>query len=446
MEHKNDFTNGGVLRSLIQFAIPVLAALFLQSLYGGVDLLVVGQFAETVDVSGVATGSLLMHTVTMFITGLSMGITVFVGQRIGEKRPEDAGRGIGAGIVLFVLMSIIISILLVVFTGNLAHVLHAPEEAFKQTCDYIFVCGVGTVFIVFYNLLGAIFRGIGDSTTPLLTVFIACVFNIIGDLVFVAGLGLGAKGAALATVMAQAVSVLISLIIILRKPLPFVFKKEFVCINPVIMFKELKLGMPIALQELLVGISFLVIQTVVNSIDVTASAGAGVGEKVCAFIMLVPSAFSQSMSAFVAQNIGAGLMERAKKALKYGILASLCVACFIGTFTFIRGDLLAGIFSKDLAVIGQAHDYLKAYAIDTFFTAFLFCFIGYYNGCGNTFFVMLQGIIGAFGVRVPLVILMSQMADASLFKIGLATPASTVVQIIMCVGFMVYLNRKEKRK
>ena len=139
-------------------------------------------------------------------------------------------------------------------------------------------------------------------------------------------------------------------------------------------------------------------------------------------------------------------MERAKKALKYGILASLCVACFIGTFTFIRGDLLAGIFSKDLAVIGQAHDYLKAYAIDTFFTAFLFCFIGYYNGCGNTFFVMLQGIIGAFGVRVPLVILMSQMADTSLFKIGLATPASTVVQIIMCVGFMVYLNRKEKRK
>ena len=170
MEHKNDFTNGGVLRSLIQFAIPVLAALFLQSLYGGVDLLVVGQFAETVDVSGVATGSLLMHTVTMFITGLSMGITVFVGQRIGEKRPEDAGRGIGAGIVLFVNMSIIISILLVVFTGNLAHVLHAPEEAFKQTCDYIFVCGVGTVFIVFYNLLGAIFRGIGDSKTPLLTV------------------------------------------------------------------------------------------------------------------------------------------------------------------------------------------------------------------------------------------------------------------------------------
>ncbi len=446
MENNQQFTSGGVLSSLIKFAIPVLAAMFLQSLYGGVDLLIVGQFAETADVSGVATGSVLMQTVTMIITGLSMGITIYLGQKIGEKNNEEAGKAIGTGVILFAIIGLILSALLIVFTKDLANVLHAPEEAFVQTCEYIMVCGFGTIFIGFYNLLGAIFRGIGDSKTPLLTVFIACIFNIAGDLLFVAMLGLGAMGAALATIIAQAVSVVISLIIIKKKPLPFTIKKEYICLDKRVVRKELQLGTPIALQEFLVGISFLVIQMVVNSIDVIASAGVGVAEKLCAFIMLVPSAFSQSMSAFVAQNIGAGFKDRAIKALKYGILASLCAAAVIGTFTFFKGDLLASIFTKDAAVIVQAHDYLKAYAIDTFFTAILFCYIGYYNGCGNTFFVMIQGILGAFTVRVPVVFFMSSLPDTNLFKIGLATPASSLFQIILCIGFMLINNRIAKKK
>lgn len=446
MDNTKNFTSGGVLSSLIKFAIPVLAALFLQSLYGGVDLLVVGQFAETIDVSGVATGSLLMQTVTMVITGLSMGITIYVGQKIGEKNEEEAGKAIGAGVALFILIGIILSILLVVFTKDLANLLHAPAEAYVQTCEYIMVCGFGTIFIGFYNLLGAIFRGIGDSKTPLLTVFIACVINIVGDLLFVAVLGLGAMGAALATVIAQAVSVFISILIIMKKTLPFVFSRKYIRFNKRIIAQELKLGTPIALQELLVGISFLVIQTTVNSIDVVASAGVGVAEKVCAFIMLVPSAFSQSMSAFVAQNIGAKLKDRALKALKYGIITSLCVAAVIGSFAFFKGDILANIFTKDSDVIIQAHEYLKAYAIDTLLTAILFCYIGYYNGCGNTLFVMIQGIVGAFCVRVPVVILMSKLAGTTLFHIGLATPMSSVFQIILCVVFMLYTNRSERNK
>lgn len=444
MNNTKNFTSGGVLSSLIKFAIPVLAALFLQSLYGGVDLLIVGQFAETVDVSGVATGSLLMQTVTMVITGLSMGITVHVGQKIGEKNEREAGKAIGTGIMLFILIGIALSLILVIFTKNLANILHAPTEAFTETCEYIMVCGCGTIFIGSYNLLGAIFRGIGDSKTPLLTVFIACVFNIAGDLVFVAGFGLGAMGAALATIIAQAVSVIISILIIVKKPLPFVFEKAFIRLDKKIVFKELKLGTPIALQEFLVGISFLVIQTVVNSIDVTASAGVGVAEKVCGFIMLVPSAFSQAMSAFVAQNIGAGLKDRAKKALKYGIMTSFCIAVVIGTFTFFRGDILANVFTKDAAVIVQAHEYLKAYAIDTLLTAILFCYIGYYNGRGDTLFVMIQGIVGAFCVRIPVVLFMSNLTDTTLFHIGLGTPCSSAVQIIMCVIFMIWTNKKEK--
>lgn len=446
MNNRRNFTSGGVLGSLIKFVIPVFAAMFLQSLYGAVDLLVVGQFAETIDVSGVATGSLLMQTVTMIITGLSMGVTIYVGQKIGEKNEEEAGKAIGAGVVLFVLIGIILTFILVIFTKQLANVLHAPSEAYKQTCDYIKVCGSGLLFIGLYNLLGAIFRGIGDSKTPLLTVGIACVVNIIGDLLFVAVLDLGAMGAALATVIAQAISVIVSVMIIKNKPLPFAFKREYICFNKRLIMHELKLGTPVALQEFLVGISFMVIQTVVNSIDVTASAGVGVAEKVCAFIMLVPSAFSQAMSAFVAQNIGAGYKGRALKALKCGILSSLGVALFIGSFTFFKGDILAGIFTKDVQVIEQAFRYLKAYAIDTFFTSVLFCYVGYYNGCGKTLFVMIQGMVGAFCVRVPMVFVMSSLTDSTLFHIGLATPFSSIVQIIMCVIFMCITFSVDKKK
>ena len=444
MEHTDNFTTGGVLKALIKFAITVLAALFLQSLYGGVDLLIVGQFAETADVSGVATGSLLMQTVTMVITGLSMGITIYVGQKIGEKNDQEAGRAIGAGIVLFAIIGIIFSALLVLFTKVFADALHAPVEAYGQTGEYIMVCGFGTVFIGLYNLLGAIFRGIGDSKTPLFTVCIACVLNILGDLLFVAVFCLGAMGAALATIIAQAFSVMISSLFIMKKPLPFTFRKEYIRFDRRIVLQELRLGIPISLQELLVGISFLVIQTVVNSIDVVASAGVGVAEKVCGFIMLVPSAFSQAISAFVAQNIGAGLKERATKALKYGIITSLALAAVIGTFTFFRGDILASIFAKDTEVVKQAHEYLKAYAIDTFLTSILFCYIGYYNGRGNTFFVMMQGIVGAFCVRVPVVLMTSRLPGTSLFHIGLATPASSLFQIAMCVVFMLCSMRGEK--
>ncbi len=446
MEKTKDFTSGSVLGSLIKFAIPVFAAMFLQSLYGGADLLIVGQFAKTVDVSGVSSGSVLVHTLTMAITGLSMGITVFVGQKIGEKKQEEAGEAIGAGVALFSLIGIILSLILAIFSDQFTELLHAPAEATSQTSIYIRICGIGAIFIVLYNLLGAIFRGIGDSKTPLITVCIACVINIVGDLILVAGFKMGAAGAAIATITAQAISVIISLFMIMKKELPFTFHRSYIRFARNYIGKELKLGLPIALQEFLVGISFLLIQTVVNSINLTASAGVGVAEKVCAFIMLVPSAFSQAMSAFVAQNIGAGLKDRALKALKCGILSSLAVACVIGTFTLIRGDLLAGIFSKDPEVIIQAHDYLKAYAIDTFLTSFLFCFIGYYNGCGNTFFVMLQGLVGAILVRIPVVFLMSSLPDATLFHIGLGTPAATIVQIIMCLGFMYLQNRKQQNQ
>lgn len=445
MKQTKDLTEGNILGTLMRFALPVFFALFLQALYGGVDLLVVGQFAETADVSGVATGSQLLQMVTMVTTGLSMGITILVGQRIGQKRPEEAGRAIGAGICLFAVFGVIFTILLVFGSDMISQLLHAPEEAFHETSSYIKICGAGALFIVAYNVLGAVFRGIGDSRTPLITVIIACIVNIGGDLLLVAVFHMGAAGAAIATVAAQGISVMASLLLIRGRKLPFDFSWQNVRFDGHIIATELKLGSPVALQELLVGISFMVIQTIVNTMGVVPSAGVGVAEKVCVFIMLVPSSYMQSMSAFVAQNMGAENPVRAKKALWYGIATAFAVGVLMFYLAFFHGDLLSMIFSGDPAVVAEAHSYLKAYAIDCLLVSFLFCFAGYYNGCERTLFVMVQGIIGAFFIRIPAAYLISRMAGATLFHIGLASPLSTIVQVSLCIGMYIYLGRREHR-
>ena len=447
MKETQSFTEGKIFSPLIRFALPVLFALFLQTMYGAIDLLVVGQFGGSlagVYVSAVSTGSQVMQALTVVITGLAMGLTVFVGKEIGAGMRERAGKIIGSGIWLFGVIALAVTVVMVGTAPQLAKLMHAPTEALDQTISYIVICSIGAIFIVAYNLVGSIFRGIGDSQMPLLTVAIACVLNIAGDLILVAGFHMGASGAAIATVTAQAVSVMISLMIIRKRELPFQLSIKDIRPKGAYIRQILKLGIPIAFQDLLVNISFLVIIAIVNSLGLTASAGVGVAEKMCGFLMLVPSAFMQAMSAFVAQNMGAGKTNRAKKALLCGIASSLVVSIIMAYFTFFHGDLLAGIFAKDTQVILAAADYLKAYALDCLLTSFLFCFIGYFNGCSQTTFVMLQGIIGAFGVRLPVSWLMSKQAEVTLFRIGLATPASSVVQIILCGCYFAFLMHKQK--
>ena len=444
MRQTQNFTEGKIFAPLIRFVGPVLLALLLQTMYGAIDLMVVGQFGTSADVSAVSTGSMVMHTVTVVITGLAMGLTVLVGRKIGEGLREDAGNIIGSGIWLFGVLAVVLSVLMVFAAPSMAKLMQAPVEALDKTISYITICSAGAIFIVAYNLVGSIFRGIGDSVMPLVTVAIACVLNIIGDLVFVALFHMGTAGAAIATVFAQAVSVALSLLLIRRREMPFSLKAGAIRPSGKLIRQILILGIPIALQDLLVSISFLAITAIVNSLGLIASAGVGVAEKLCGFVMLVPSAYMQAMSAFVAQNMGAGKPQRAQKALLCGIASSLVVGAVIGYLSFFRGDLLAGLFAKDAAVISAAAEYLKAYAIDCLLTSFLFCFIGYFNGTGNTIFVMLQGIIGSFGVRLPVSWIICRQAGANLFHIGLATPASSLVQIILCGVFFIITRRKQK--
>ena len=438
---KTDFTEGKIISPLLRFVFPIMFAIFLQIFYGAVDMLIVGKFSDAANVSAVSTGSQLMHSVTILLTDLALGTTVLLGIFLGQKNAKECGRVIGATIALFVSLGVAASVLFLFCAEPLSALMNAPEEAFALTASYVRICGAGSVFIVAYNVLGSIFRGIGNARLPLFTVAVATVFNIAGDYLMVAVFHMGATGAAIATVVAQAISVLCSVLLVKRIGLNLSFSSSDIGFHKTLIRRIIGLGFPIALQDLLVGISFLIVLAIVNRYGVITSAGVGVAEKLCGFILLVPIAFDQGMASFVAQNYGAGKMDRAHKALFYGISISLACGLILGYFSFFHSVSMSSIFSDDIAVCRASGEYLKAFSFDCLLTAFLFCFIGFFNGCAKTRFVMLQGIAGAFLVRVPLAYLFSQWFDGDIFTIGLATPASSFVQVLLCIFYFYKCKR-----
>ena len=413
---KADFTQGSILKKLVAFMMPVLGALILQAAYGAVDLLVVGRFGSTSGLSAVSTGSQVLNLVTFVVVQFAMGITVLIARYLGEKKPEKIGAVIGGGAIVFTIISVVLFIVMVCFAHPISILMQAPEEAVDLTASYVRICGGGIFFIVAYNLLSAIFRGLGDSKSPLLFVLVACIVNVIGDLALVAGLHMDAAGAAIATVSAQAQC------------------KKF-----------LKIGLPLALQEFLTQVSFLALCAFVNRLGLEASSGYGVACKIVNFAMLVPSALMQSMASFVSQNIGAGKKKRAKKSMFTGIGVGLVVGCLVFALVIFKGDMLAGFFSTDAAVIENGYAYLKGFALETIVTAILFSMVGYFNGNNKTIWVMTQGLIQTLLVRLPLAYFMSIQPNASLTKIGLAAPISTMVGVVLNIGFYVYLNRAEQK-
>ena len=442
---KADFTQGNILEKLVAFMMPILGALILQAAYGAVDLLVVGRFGSTSGLSAVSTGSQVLNLVTFVVIQFAMGITVLIARYLGEKRPERIGAVIGGGAVVFTMMSVALFIAMVGFARPISVLMQAPAEAVDLTASYVRICGAGIFFIVAYNLLSAIFRGLGDSKSPLFFVLVACIVNIIGDLVLVAGLHMDAAGAAIATVTAQALSVVFAVMLLLKKDLPFAITKKDFRLNPQCR-KFLKIGLPLALQEFLTQISFLALCAFVNRLGLEASSGYGVACKIVNFAMLVPSSLMQSMASFVSQNIGAGKKKRAKQSMFTGIGVGLAVGCVVFVLVLFKGDVLCSVFSTDAAVIQNGFAYLKGFAPETLVTAILFSMVGYFNGNNKTVWVMTQGLIQTLLVRLPLAYFMSIQPNASLTKIGLAAPVATTVGIFLNVGFFIYLNRAEQRK
>ena len=445
MSNTADFTQGSILKKLCRFMLPVLGALILQAAYGAVDLLVVGRFGSTSGLSAVSTGSQVLNLVTFVVTQLAMGVTVLIARYIGEKREKEIGAVLGGAAVVFTILAGCLFVLLVLFARPISVLMQAPQEALALTASYVRICGCGILFIVAYNVLSAVFRGLGDSRSPLLFVLVACLVNVAGDLVLVAGLHLDAAGAALATVLAQAVSVVCALAILRRKKLPFTFRKSDVRLNEQCR-RFLAIGLPLALQEFLTQLSFLALCAFVNRLGLAASSGYGVASKIVSFVMLVPSALMQSMASFVAQNIGAGNVKRAKKSMLTGIAVGVAFGIVMFALVLRKGDVLAGLFSSDAEVVRRGFEYLRGFAPETIVTAVLFSMIGYFNGSNQTLWVMIQGLIQTLLVRLPLAYYMSIQPNASLTKIGMSAPVATVVGIVLNIGFFLYLNRRDAAK
>ena len=440
-KEKSDFTQGSILKKLIPFMIPILGALVLQAAYGAVDLLVVGRFGSTAGLSAVSTGSQILNLVTFVITQLAMGITVLIARYIGEKSTGQIGQLLGGAVTVFAIVSAVLFVVMVFFAKPLAVLMQAPQEAISLTTVYVRICGGGIFFIVAYNVLAAIFRGLGDSRSPLIFVAVACVVNIIGDLILVAGFHLDAAGAAIATVAAQAVSVVLAIVLLKKKDLKFGIQKKDFRINGQCK-RFLKVGLPLALQEFLTQMSFLALCAFVNKLGLEASSGYGVACKIVNFAMLVPSSLMQSMASFVSQNVGAGKPDRAKKSMFTGMGLGVIVGVVVFICVWCFGDVLTSVFTTDTAVIQKGTEYLRGFAPETIVTAVLYSMVGFFNGYEKTVWVMIQGLVQTLLVRLPLAYVMSIQPHASLTKIGLAAPVATCFGIVLNVIFYLIFTRK----
>lgn len=434
MASKNTILEGSIVIALTRFAVPMLFSLILQALYGAVDLWMVSRFALNADVSAVSTGSQTMLIVNGIVTGLAMGITILLGQSVGEGNANQSARIIGTSTWIFAALALGLTLLLLTGAPTLTTALHAPVEAYQRTVHYIMICGAGTVFVVGFNVLNGIFCGLGDAKTPLYFVMIACAVNIVADYVFIAHVGLGAEGAAVATIAAQAVSVVFALALIKRR-LPFEMHRADFGAERALAVNILKLGIPVALLRMANEISYLIILGFVNTLGVVASSGVGIAEKLVMFILLIPTAYMSAVSAFVAQNTGAGQHARARQTLWVGMMTAAVIGGAMAYLSFFHGDALSRLFIGDVAVIAASAEFLKATALECFILSMAYCYDGYFNGIEKTTFVMVQGIIAALCVRIPYAYYASIQPAPSLFNIGLSTALAAAFMFVVCSGY-----------
>lgn len=445
INEKQDFTQGSIVQKLISFMFPVFISLVLQSLYAAIDMLIVGRFGSTAGISGVSVGGNVMMLFTMFINALTTGVTILLGTYIGAKQFQQVNKLLSNATFFFFLMSILLTVFIVPCAHFLATLMQTPEESMKQTVSYIQICGAGFIFITFYNFISSMLRGVGDSQTPLIFVAIACAVNVVGDLVLVAGFKMDVVGAAIATVIAQAVSVVLSLVIIKKRSMPFKIERHHLRLGSEVS-RFVRLGIPLTVQGVLTNFSFLALCAFVNRLGLDASSGYGVAQKIQQFIMLIPISLMQSMAPFVAQNVGARNEKRARSGLLIGQGIGVAVGIPVMIAVFFFGDAVSALFTADEAVIARSFEFLRGFALESVVTCILFSYLGYFNGHSQSLFVMIQGLLQTFLVRLPVSYLMSIRANASLMGVGMAAPMATIFGICMCFVFYKRMGRTLDRK
>lgn len=442
MNNKNDLTTGSVSKTVILFALPYLLSCFMQTFYGMVDLFVVGLYNGSETTTAVSIGSQVTHMLTVIIVGLAMGSTVKIGRAVGAKDEHSAKKAIGTTVIFFIFFAAAITIILTLLTRPITNIMMTPYEAFDETAIYLLICFAGIPFIVAYNVISSIFRGTGNSKQPMYFVAVACITNIVLDFLFIGTFGLGAAGAALGTVCGQAVSVFAALFVLFKKGLGLQIAKSDFRINKSILTDIIKVGVPIALQDGLIQIAFIVITVIANSRGLIMATSVGIVEKLIGFMFLVPSAFLSAISAITAQNLGAGKKSRAKQALRYGLLITVVWGIICVVYNQFLPQTLVGLFTKDNAVVMAGCDYLRAYAFDCLFAAIHFCFSGYFCGSQKSGISFLHNIISIIAVRIPGAYFASLWFPDTLYPMGLAAPLGSLLSALICIGFYLYYNHK----
>ena len=444
---QKDFTKGSIAKGMIAFSLPFLLSNILQALYGAVDMLVVGNYSSPDPavsaqiLSGVNIGSQITNLVVMMVSGLTVSGTVMVGQYVGAKKQKDASETVGTMFTLMALVGVALMAVMMLLAGPMLHLLNTPPEAFEHAKTYLMICLSGTLFIFGYNAVSSIQRGLGDSVRPLLFVGIACLINVGLDLWLVKGLGMGAAGAAWATVIAQAISLILAALYLSRNKFIFDFKLKSFRIQKEKMNLMIRLGIPSSVQSIVVNVSFLVMTGLVNTIGgYTASAAVGVVGKFNSFAILPAVAMSSSVSAFAAQNIGAGLYDRAKKSLWVGAAIAMSISAAVFAAVQLFPEFIIGIFSPEENLIHSGVEYMRTFSFDYLLVPIQFCFNGLIMGAGHTRFTLLSASLSSLLLRIPAAVLFGSVLGWGLMGVGLAGPVATVAGICLA-GWFVFTDR-----
>lgn len=432
MPKQRDLTSGGIFKNILYFSLPFLLSYFLQTFYGLADLFIIGRYGSIADTTAVSIGGQVMHMLTVMIVSLAMGATVLIGKAVGGKKKGQKNMVIGNTTTLFILLSVVLTVVLLLCCTFLVRLMATPAEAVEGTTRYLLICFAGIPFITAYNIISSIYRGLGDSKSPMYFVAVACVFNIVFDLVFIGGLGWGPTGAALGTVLAQTISLVLALAFTIRKQTMEGLDKFHFKLRRKVTGKIIRIGLPVCAQDCFIQISFILITIFANQRGLNDAAAVGIVEKLIGILFLIPSSLLSSVSTLCAQNIGAGHHDRVRKTLYYSVaLASGFGFFFSVIFQFVSPHFVA-LFTNEPDVIGKGAEYLRSYVWDCLFAGVHFCFTGYFCAYGRSEIAFVHNTLSIILARVPLAYLAS-IYYASLYPMGWAAPIGSIISIIVCM-------------
>ena len=446
---EKNLTTGSVFKNVILFSLPYLLSYFLQTLYGMADLFIIGQFEGVASTTAVSIGSQVMHMLTVMIVGLAMGTTVSIAQAIGANNRKLAAKNISNTVALFMVVSVILMAILLILVHPIVSAMSTPVEAVDGTVAYLTICFIGIPFITAYNIISSIFRGMGDSKSPMYFIAVACAANIGLDYLFMGVFRLGPAGAALGTTVSQAISVFVSLFGILKRKSIILKKADFKPFRP-IMGKILKIGVPIAFQDGLIQVAFIIITIIANQRGLNDAAAVGIVEKVMSFLFLIPSSMLSTVSALGAQNIGAKKPERAIQTLRYAIMLTVGFGILASIAIQFTAEPIVALFTDQNTASGAevvrfGGQYLRGYIFDCIFAGIHFSFSGYFCACGKSGLSFLHNILAIALIRIPGVYLTSQMFPTTLFPMGLATAAGSLLSVMICIIAFAVIRRKNRQ-